>query len=217
MFYYYWIFRPLSILLVTKFFSHVSKLFLASVPPQSSGFDHIYWTEISPLLSTSLLPLLLLWCLGFHRARCWVLYCLSCTLLHFQTSQPVIRSTISCLQTTSNFKNQLKIKFYVQRDAGDCQRELFSLNNFISSFLCAVKMCGPRVVFGMTWFTTTNQPWCSEKFLRVFRFTDCHCAQSYSPRTTARHTQDERWDRSFTRALTRTHARSQTRTQPYSV
>ena len=69
------------------------------------------------------------------------------TLQHYSAC---IRSTISCLQTTSNFKNQLKIKFYVQRDAGDCQRELFSLNNFISSFLCAVKMCGPRVVFGMT-------------------------------------------------------------------
>ena len=50
----------LSILLVTKFFSHVSKLFLASVSPHPGGFDHIYWTEISPLLSIMLLPLLLL-------------------------------------------------------------------------------------------------------------------------------------------------------------
>ena len=78
--------RPLSILLITKFFSRVSKLSSASVLPHSSGFDRIYWTEISPLLSTILLPLLLLWCLEFHSARCWVLYCLSCTLLHFQTS-----------------------------------------------------------------------------------------------------------------------------------
>ena len=33
---------------------------LGSVSPNSSGFSHIYWTEISPLLSTILLPLLLL-------------------------------------------------------------------------------------------------------------------------------------------------------------
>ena len=62
LFYYYWIFRPLSIPLIPKLFSHVSKLFFASVPTHSSGFDHIYWTEISPLFSTVLLPLLLLCC-----------------------------------------------------------------------------------------------------------------------------------------------------------
>ena len=35
-----------------------------------------------PLLSTVLLPLLLLWCLEFHRARCWVLHC---CLAHYST------------------------------------------------------------------------------------------------------------------------------------
>ena len=60
LFYPYWIFWPLLTLLITKFFSHILKLSLASILQHSSGFDHIYWTEISPLLSTILLPLLLL-------------------------------------------------------------------------------------------------------------------------------------------------------------
>ena len=36
-----------------QFFSHVSKLFLASIPPHSSGFDHIYWTVVNNSASSS--------------------------------------------------------------------------------------------------------------------------------------------------------------------
>ena len=57
-----------------RFFFPVSKLSLACTQLHSSGFDNNRWTEFTPLLSTVLLPLLLLWCLEFLRAECWALY-----------------------------------------------------------------------------------------------------------------------------------------------
>ena len=86
LFYSYWIFQLRLTLSITRFFFPISKLSLASALPLSSGFDRTFWTEINALLSTVLLPLLLQSCLVFHRVQCWDLYCLFCTLLHFQTS-----------------------------------------------------------------------------------------------------------------------------------
>ena len=44
----------------------------------------IFCTETSVFLSTIMLPFLLLSRLVFHRAQSWVLYCLFCTVPHFQ-------------------------------------------------------------------------------------------------------------------------------------
>ena len=60
----------------------------------------------------------------------------------------------------------------------------------ISSLLFSKHLNVPRVVFKIT---TDNRPWYpEEKKLRVFRLTDCDCAQCYSLRTAARQTQDKR-------------------------
>ena len=96
LFYSYWIFQLRLTLSITRFFFSVSKLSLASALRLSSGFDRTFLTEINELLSTILLPLILLSCLVFHRVQCWDLCCLFCTPLHFQTSKPITQSTISC-------------------------------------------------------------------------------------------------------------------------
>ena len=54
----------------------------------------------------------------------------------------------------------------------------------ISSLLCSEHLNVLRVVFKIT---TDDRPWYPEKNnLRVFRLTDCDCAQCYSLRTAAR-------------------------------
>ena len=54
----------------------------------------------------------------------------------------------------------------------------------ISSLLFSKHLNVPRVVFKIT---TDNRPWYpEEKKLRVFRLTDCDCAQCYSLRTAAK-------------------------------
>ena len=59
----------------------------------------------------------------------------------------------------------------------------------ISSLLCNEHSNVPHVVFKIT---TDDRPWYPEKKKRVFRLTDCDCAQCYSLRTTAKQTQDKR-------------------------
>ena len=59
----------------------------------------------------------------------------------------------------------------------------------ISRLLCSEHLNVPRVVFKIT---TDDRPWYPEKNLRVFRLTDCDCAQCYSLRTAVKQTQDKR-------------------------
>ena len=59
----------------------------------------------------------------------------------------------------------------------------------ISSLLCSEHLNVPRVVFKIT---TDDRPWYPEKNLRMFRLTDCDCAQCYSLRTAVEQTQDKR-------------------------
>ena len=59
----------------------------------------------------------------------------------------------------------------------------------ISSLLCSEHLNVPRVVFKIT---TDDRPWYPEKKIRVFRLTDCDCAQCYSLHTAAKQTQDKR-------------------------
>ena len=60
----------------------------------------------------------------------------------------------------------------------------------ISSLFCSEHLNVPRVVFKIT---ADDRPWYLEKKNpRVFRLTECDCAQCYSLRTAAKQTQDKR-------------------------
>ena len=81
-----------------------------SALPHSSGFDHIFWTEISVLLSTVLFPLRHRSCLVFHRAHCctvsFVHYSISDTIVNYSANHPLFANENQLQKSTTKWRTK---------------------------------------------------------------------------------------------------------------
>ena len=96
----------------------------------SSGFDHIFWTEISVLLSTVLLPLRHHSCLVFHRAHCctvsFVHYTISDTILNYSVNHQLFANE----NQLQKFDYQMTYKALQATPPNDVQRLTGSLQSY---------------------------------------------------------------------------------------